>query len=356
MIEVFAPGRICLFGDHQDYLGMPVIACAIDKGIILKAKKNVDSLFRISLPDINQERKISLKSDFVSNSNIDYYLKALEVLNKLDCNFDCGYDIIIKGNLPINAGLSSSSAIVVAWIRFLLKTFGNHLKITSEFIAKLSYRIEVLEYNSPGGLMDQYTISIGNLLYLNTVNGNHEIISKPNFSLIIGESGVPKETNSVLKSLRGFAEKAISTIQSKYPDFKIEESEIEDFEKYNDLLSDELKPIFYAAIKNYTITKEAYNELNKTEVDIQRIGQLMNEHHNELKDNLKITVPIIDKMINGAIKNGAFGAKIVGSGGGGCIVAISTQESESKIIQGIIDSGAKKAYKVTISNGVFIIE
>lgn len=355
MIEVFAPGRICLFGDHQDYLGLPVIACAIDKGIRLKAKKNTVFLFRISLPDINEERIIKLNNYSVYNLNIDYYIKTLEVLNELGCNFDCGYDLIIEGDLPINAGLSSSSAIVVAWTTFLLNVFGNHLKITSEFIAKLCYRIEVLEYNSPGGLMDQYSISIGSLLYLNTVNGHHSMISKPNFSLIIGESGVPKKTISTLKNLRSFAQEAIFIIQSHYPNFDIEDSEIQDYEKYHDLLSDKLKPIYHAAIKNHELTKKAFIEFKSDAFNLSVIGSLMNEHHNELKNNLKITVPIIDDMIDGAINNGALGAKIVGSGGGGCIVAIATTENESKVIQGIIDSGAKTAYKVKISNGVSII-
>lgn len=355
MIQLFAPGRICLFGDHQDYLGLPVIACAIDKGIFLSAKKNKDLVFRISLPDIEKEKIITLDTDFSSDGVIDYYLKTLEVLSSLGCEFNLGYDIEIKGNLPINAGLSSSSAIVVVWTTFLLNTFGSHLTITPEFIAKLCYRIEVLEYNSPGGLMDQYSISIGNLLFLNTVDGAYKLLPKPNFSLIVGESGVPKETNSVLKNLRSYAQQAIEIVQSKFPEFRIENSQLPDYQKYHHLLSDELQPIFYAAIKNYAITKAAYSELSKGAVDIAKLGKLMNEHHKELKDHLKITVPIIDNMIDCAIQNGALGAKIVGSGGGGCIVAICTEDNAQKVIQGIMDGGAKTAYEVKISKGVSVI-
>ncbi len=355
MIQLFAPGRICLFGDHQDYLGLPVIACAIDKGIYLKAAKNDDFIFRISLPDINKKRIIVLDNNFSTDNVIDYYLKTLEVLKPLGCEFNIGYDIEINGDLPINAGLSSSSAIVVVWTTFLLQAFGNHLNITPELIAKLCYRIEVLEYKSSGGLMDQYTISIGNLLFLNTVNGDYELLPKPNISFVIGESGIPKETLSVLKNLRSFAQQAIEIVQSKFPEFRIENSKLLDYEKYNHLLSDELKPIFYAAIKNYHITKEANKEFCKNDIDIVKVGNLMNEHHYELQHNLKITVPIIDNMIDGALNNNALGAKIVGSGGGGCIVAICTKDNEQKVIQGIINSGAKSAYKVEINKGVSVI-
>ena len=355
MIEIFAPARICLFGDHQDYLGLPVIACAIDRYIKLSAVENKEKLLKIDLPDIGKERIIPIVEPFISINVKDYFVKALEVLKEYDCIPNMGYDIIISGDIPINAGLSSSSAIIVAWTTFLLKTFGEHIDITSELIAKLTYRIEVLEFNSPGGLMDQYSISIGNTIFLNTVSGEYKRLNKPKMSLIIGESGVAKKTLSVLKNLREFAQDAISVVQSHHPNFNIETSERDDYYKYYNLLSDELQPIFYAAIKNYHITKNAYNELKKVRFDVELIGKLMNEHHNELKNNLKITVPIIDDMIDGAIRNGALGAKIVGSGGGGCIVAISTSENESKVIQGIIDSGAKAAYKVNISKGISVI-
>lgn len=353
MIEVFAPARICLFGDHQDYLGLPVIACSIDKYIKLSAVKNNAYSLKIDLPDIEKKRTISITEPLiVSSEKQDYFIKALEVLKEYDCIPTIGYDINISGNIPINAGLSSSSAIVVAWTTFLLKAFGNQLNITSELIAKLAYRIEVLEFNSPGGLMDQYSISIGNTLFINTISGETKRLNNPNMSLIIGESGVPKETLSVLKNLRGFAQEAISTVKFHDLNSKIEESKYEDYQKYQHLLSDELKPVFHAAVKNYQITKEAYQELKKDTIDIEKVGKLMNEHHKELKENLKITVPIIDKMIEGANQNGALGAKIVGSGGGGCIVAISTSENESKVIQGMLNSGAKSAYKVEIVGGV----
>jgi galactokinase len=56
-----APGRTCLFGDHQDYLGLPIIACAINRHITLKAKKNNSNTFNIDLPDINKKRVIPIQ-------------------------------------------------------------------------------------------------------------------------------------------------------------------------------------------------------------------------------------------------------------------------------------------------------
>ena len=61
-IVVQAPGRTCLFGDHQDYLGLPVIACAINRHIVLRAKKNALGKFCIDKPDIGEYRVIDLDS------------------------------------------------------------------------------------------------------------------------------------------------------------------------------------------------------------------------------------------------------------------------------------------------------
>ena len=81
----------------------------------------------------------------------------------------------------------------------------------------------------------------------------------------------------------------------------------------------------------------------------------MNAHHTVLKDVLKITVPIIDNMIDAALFNGALGAKIVGSGGGGCIVALVDKSNEESVIKGILEAGASDAYKVSIADGVKVL-
>ena len=354
-IKVIAPGRICLFGDHQDYLGLPVIACAINRSIQLKAVKNKSAQLKISMPDINEERTFDFKKEITIQSNRDYLASALHVLKRYDCVPGDGYDIIIKGDIPVNAGLSSSSAVLVAWVTFLLEAFGSSQIVDASFIARLSYEAEVLEFNAPGGLMDQYAISLGGTIFLNTLTGDHIPISKSIHYLIIGESGVPKETLEVLGQLGSLAKKTIAQVQNGVPTFKIADASISTYKEYQYLVNENLRPIFLAAINNYLITKEALLVMQQDQIDLVRLGELMDAHHFELKEHLKITVPIIDSMIDGAKQAGALGAKIVGSGGGGCIVALASPVNESQVIAGILKGGAKSAYKIEISKGVQVI-
>ncbi len=351
-----APGRICLFGDHQDYLGLPIIACAINRFVEIHGMINDSEEICIEMPDMKSSRSFHIHDPFDHLENGDHIASVVRVLRRYGCVLDKGYTITIKGDLPINAGLSSSSAVVVAWIRFLLKTFGCNQKVTDELVAKFAYEAEVVEYNSPGGRMDQYTIAIGDIIFLETGDSaKYKKIESSLSSLVIGESGIPKNTMGLLSDLKRKAQNSIELVQEYDSDFNLHSAVLKDIEKYSDILSEELKPFFYSSIKNHLITKEALIALNEETLNYERIGALMNEHHFVLKNILKITTPKIDNMIEAALEAGAYGAKIVGSGGGGSICAISSKQNKQRVIDNILAAGAKDAYAVSVTSGKQIV-
>ena len=278
-ITSLAPGRTCLFGDHQDYLGLPVIACAINRNIKLTAVPNDKQVFNLIMNDIDQ--------------------------------------------------------------------------VTPEFIAQMGYTSEVLEHGEPGGMMDHYSIGIGNIVHIDTKTPfSCTIIGTELKGLITGVSGVPKETIGVLGDLKENALLAIDIIKQNFADFDLNKTEITDLKKYCNYLPDRLIPFFEGAIKNHHYTKLALKEFQKPTLDLKKIGELMNAHHAVLRDLLKITVPRIDAMINAALKAGAYGAKIVGSGGGGSIVVLAEPGNEAPIVDAILAAGAIQAYTVTVDPGV----
>lgn len=356
-ITASAPGRTCLFGDHQDYLGLPVIACAIDRNITLTAVQNNTKTFVLNMIDINEIRNIAIDEKFEKLEARDYFGSSLRVLRRYGCIPNCGYDITISGNIPINSGTSSSSALLMAWIRFLIEAYGVDQEVTPEFISKAGYESEVLEHGEPGGMMDHFSIGVGNIVYINTKKPfSFDVIGTELKGLITGVSGVPKETIGLLGELKGNALMAIDIVKQNYPDFDLNTSEIKDLDKCVNCLPDRLIPFFEAAIKNYQYTKEALIEFEKPVLDLKKIGELMNGHHEVLRDLLKITVPKIDAMINAALKAGAYGAKIVGSGGGGSIVVIADPKNENAVVEAILNAGAEEAYAVTVDPGVRIID
>ena len=154
-------------GDHQDYLGLPIIATTINNEVKIEAIQNTSNNLEL-IKDIDSTDVIPINLKFHSNEK-DFLKIALKVLKEYGCNPSIGYDINITSTIPINSGLSSSSALIVAWVNFLLVTFTNY-KVTPNLLTEISYRIEVEEMGGfPGGKMDQYTIANGKTIYLDTI-------------------------------------------------------------------------------------------------------------------------------------------------------------------------------------------
>ena len=121
IIKTKAPGRVCFFGDHQDYLSLPVIAGTIDRFINIEGKPNGNEHLKIKLIDFDSQINIDLNESMENLEKGDYLRSSIRVLKKNGIDINKGYDIEIKGDIPIKAGLSSSSALTVAWLRFLVK-------------------------------------------------------------------------------------------------------------------------------------------------------------------------------------------------------------------------------------------
>ncbi|RPG35536.1 MAG: GHMP kinase [Muricauda sp. TMED12] len=350
MIEIKVPARVCFYGDHQDYLGLPVIAGTIDRYINLKATPNSDRNYLLRLLDLNKESSISLDDNLEHIQADDYFRSVMTVLKGQGFQFDEGYDIEISGNIPVNAGLSSSSALVVAWIRFLVAAQGKSEEISDYQIGRWAYEAEVLFFNQPGGLMDQYTIAQKGLIYIDTLSGESTRLNANLGKLLVAESGVPKKTLEVLKNARVYAQNAMDVVKNANPEFELKDATLDDYEKYIDLVPEELQGYWYATIYNYHITLEAKKELLKPNPNIQVLGDLMNQHQTILQNEIKNTPLKMIEMMKAARNAGAIGTKIIGSGGGGCMVAMVTDDVEEQVKQAFLDKGAKVIYTAELTS------
>jgi galactokinase len=348
-----APGRVCLFGDHQDYIELPVIACAIDRMMEIVAEQNEKDHFEIFMPDLDQKRNIPLQPDFSEIERGDFLKIAIKVLKKRHVIPTKGYRLKISSKIPINAGLSSSSALTIAWIQFLIAAFSEK-SFTPKEIALLAYETEVIEQGSSGGKMDQFTIALGKTIFLNTHKDEVQNLNDIGLNLVVGVSGLSKDTFGTLSHLKSNAWKSINQVKKKLPNFDIALSKVSDLNENMEWIENDLKPYFFAAVRNHDITQKALKSFNQEKIEASVIGQLMNEHHHILKSYLKITTPLIDNMIDAANGARALGSKIVGSGGGGCIVAVADDHDKEQIIEAILSAGAKDAFAVNISGGASV--
>ncbi|MDC0116797.1 galactokinase [Flavobacteriaceae bacterium] len=348
-----APARVCLFGDHQDYLGLPVIACAINKYIVVEGVPNNTNYLIFNLTDLGKIVEINLDEDFSSLKKGDHIRHAIKTLKNNNININKGYDIKISSDIFINAGISSSSAFTVALISFFIKNFDSKIS-SEELIAELAYQSEVVDQGGSGGRMDQYSISIGNTIFLETKSAfSFKKINNPIKNFIIANSGVKKQTDLILKNLKNKTINTVNTIKLKNPSFNLNKVSIKGIYEYENQLSKTSFNYIKAAVENHSITQAAYLEMTKKKPNFNNIGELMNRHHDILKNDLSITVPLIDEMIDSALKNGAYGAKIIGSGGGGSILILSNEKDQNKLINAMYSAGAKEVVKANVSGGIF---
>lgn len=320
ILTVKAPGRVVLFGEHQDYLGLPVIPAAVDLFMTIEGQGSNSDLFRVELPDIQDVQSFSA-AEIVYQSSRDYLRSGVRILQQNGIiPHKEGVSAKITSNIPMQAGLSSSSALCVIWITFLAELF-NH-PLTPMEITRLAHQSEVLEFNEPGGMQDHMAIAHGyvNFEEFDPVRCTQLMTEFP--GIVVGNSLEKKDTLNTLASIKRGVTNGLNFLGAT----SVKELKIEDVENLNPpkkQLDDFSLRALKAAVYNFEITKIALSELRKgyTNFDESYLGSLISQHHVSLRDYLQVSTPKIEKMIEAAMNAGALGCKITGSGNGGCMIA-----------------------------------
>ena len=275
--------------------GVKAILCSINKRVTVTAEK-ID------------ERKISINSEIgnivlepsKSISEINSPLKPFYYLaNKAIENKDTGIHIQIDSEIPLGAGLGSSSACCVAGAAAIFKLFGN---ISKEEVLKLAIEAERTIFENTSGA-DCTVCTYGGIMEYDKNKGFKKIEHEPNFQLVIINSNMEHSTQSMVSKVKEF-----------------ENKNKEEFSKLSNLESKLVEDVL-------KLVKE-----NK----IQEIGQKMNQNQ-EYLENIGISNKELIKMIKTG-QESSFGAKITGSGGGGCIFALTNESNLQNILKKFKDN------------------
>jgi len=292
-----APGKVILFGEHFVVYGVKAILCAINKRVTVTAEKI-------------KEEKISIKSDIGDLelelnkpiSEINSPLKPFYYLaNKIIRNQSTGIEIKIESDIPLGAGLGSSSACCVAGAAAISKLFSEK---TKKEILELAIEAEKTIFKNTSGA-DCTVCTYGGIIEYEKEKDFIKIKSEPNFHLIIANSNIKHSTESIVSKVKQFKN--------------------EDTERFSKLCNDESKLI------------EDVLQLLK-ENNIQKLGQKVVQNQKYLE-----TLGISNEKLKDMIKIGqesSFGTKITGAGDGGCVFSL-TDESN---LENTINEFKKKNY------------
>jgi len=191
-----APGKVILFGEHFVVYGVKAILCAINKRVTVTAEKI-------------KEEKISIKSDIGDLelelnkpiSEINSPLKPFYYLaNKMIQNQSTGIEIKIESDIPLGAGLGSSSACCVAGAAAISKLFSEK---TKEEILELAIEAERTIFENTSGA-DCTVCTYGGIIEYEKEKGFIKIKSEPNFHLIIANSNIKHSTESIVSKVKQF--------------------------------------------------------------------------------------------------------------------------------------------------------
>jgi len=159
-------------------------------------------------------------------------------------------------------------------------------------------------------------------------------------TFILGDSGEPKDTKGILSRVKNGVLAIVERIRAEHPAFGLQEEGPESIERFRSVLPAGSMDLLLATVRNHETTRTAHQVLTARLLDHRRLGRLLDEHHAVLRDVLQISTPKIESMLSAARAAGAYGGKINGSGGGGCMFVYAPDEPE-RVCRAIEHAGGR---------------
>ena len=362
---VFAPGRVNIIGEHTDYNDGFVMPCAINYGMAVSFSKRNDSIWRVYAIDIDEQDEFDLSQDFTQSEHkwANYVRGVVKYVQEQCPDFKQGANLVMTSDVPMSSGLSSSAALEIS-IGKTCQVLGD-LPLSLAQIALIGQKAENKFVGANCGNMDQLTSALGQKDHLIMIDCRSlEITPTPvpqGYSIAIINSNVKHDlVTGEYNSRRQECEQAakffgVKALRDVSPEqFHARENELK---AESELAYKRAKHVVYEDQR----VLDAVQALKAN--DMVKLGQLMGESHDSMRDDFEITIPEIDYLVELAQvaigKNG--GARMTGGGFGGCIVCLVPNEKVEALRQLIADNYEKQTgiketfYLCTASDGVRVV-
>ncbi len=326
----FSPGRINLIGEHTDYNGGNVFPAAITFGTYGVVREREDRLVRLYSENFPDKGIIEFSLDaleYDTAHNWANYPKGM--IRYVQESFGAlrnGFELLIHGNIPNGAGLSSSASLEMLMGVILDEVY--NLKIARVELVKLGQKVENKFIGVNSGIMDQFAIGMGKencgiLLDCQTLTYEYAPLNLENHKIIIMNTNKRRElADSKYNERRAQCEEALHRLQAKLNIEALGSLTEEQFEANRELIGDELleKRAKHAVYENARTIK-ALTALK--DENLAYFGELMNASHTSLKDDYEVTGIELDTLVSAAwSQEGTIGARMTGAGFGGCAIAL----------------------------------
>ncbi len=287
MISCSAPGKIYLFGEHAVVYGETAIGCAVELRTRVRAELSDDIIIQSGIGKTG--------IDFEKHPYISTAIMKMKEIVPIH-----GVHLKVDSKIPVGSGLSSSAAVTIASLGALNELFKCGLSL--EEIARLGHGIEI-QVQGAASPTDTYVSTFGGVV---TIRDKRKL-KTPDCGIVVGDTGVFASTKELVANVR--------KLRESYPDV--------------------VEPLMTVIGRTSKIAEPFFQT-----GDYSSIGKLMNVNQG-LLDALGVNTSELSRLIYSARKAGAFGAKLTGGGGGGCMVALTAPDKCIQVAEAISEAGGK---------------
>lgn len=356
-ILIFSPGRINIIGEHTDYNEGFVFPAAIDKGIYASIGKSSTMKSTAHALDLNESYSFSTTELTSENPGSwkNYIYGVIAEIQKTGRELQ-NFNLVFSGDIPNGSGLSSSAALensVVFGLNTLFK-----LGFTKEEMIFISQKAEHNYVGVKCGIMDQYASMFGQenkalLLDCRTITAQPVQIDFKDYGLLLINTNVKHNlSNSAYNDRRNVCEKVAGILGVK----ALRDATEKDLFSIKSKLKEEdyQKALYVIQENNRVIAASQAIQQN----DIHKLGELLFETHNGLKEQYQVSCDELDFLVDRAKNASAvIGARMMGGGFGGCTLNIILKDHKDEFMTKTAEvyknqfGRACSFYNVTIVDG-----
>lgn len=342
-----APGRVNLIGDHTDYNGGYVFPMAINRDVRIACRASDDQ--RVELVSLDFDERHAFGLDAIKKDSgpgwANYFMGVAHVLRQ-EGHALRGLRGVIKGNVPIGSGLSSSAALEVASAMALCAT--SDLKINREQLSHICRRAENEFVGVNCGIMDQFASLLCRkncALRIDCTSLSYETIpfDDAQARVVVCNSGVKHAlVDSPYNQRRRECAAAFEILHAQLPGIKtFRDVKVKTLQGLAHMLPEPLNRRARHVVTENIRVLYAVQALQRG--DLIGFGALMDASHDSLKNDFEVSCLELDLLVDLARQyHGTYGARLTGAGFGGCIVALVRPDTVTGFVKSVSDGYAEQ--------------
>ena len=338
---ISAPGRVNLIGEHIDYHGLPVLPMALRRSIRIQFQLRDDHRIQAVSEDYGGRAfEWTPVLTPVARGDWENYLRAAAQAIAGQWGVLNGIDAAIESDLPPAAGLSSSSALIVAVTLALLRA--NHIEATFEELMRILPDGEQFVGTRGGGMDHAASLAsragCASLIEF-TPLAVHHIPIPPEWAFLVAHSMHTAEKSGAIRERYNAVRTAgaAALAETGFPSYTaaIETGDEHELARLAEPLAPLMRGTFLHVVTEAHRVRAAVCALRENQP--AHFGQILLDGHASLRDRLGVSCPALDRLVDAAMASGAIGARLTGAGFGGCAVVFCRRADLDKVRDGLLD-------------------